>query len=396
MVDQNFGDRLREARKRAGLTQRELAGAAGLSFSLISKLEQGARQDTRLETARRLAAALGVPTTALLVAEYQPPQDSDPAVPWAPVRAALLDPNAEEAVEGDHPPTIAGVTGALNAMGTRLVKEDLAAAAEMLPRLLRDAAALGGPVQARVLLLAGRLMIQTRQYDAAALALDRAEEAGLVQGVTTAADMVESRCWLLLRQGRLSEARDLAAHWADELEPRLSRAMPEDLAAWGIALGRVAAAASRDAREDEAEHALRLAEAAAALWAGEKPRGDGSQTSGRTRTWGPLTVAMQRTEFAVICDRPDTALKVAGRINGRKLAPVVGHRNRHLLDVADAQVRTRQYGDAVETLLDVHRAAPQWLPHQRYARDIMGRMVRRRRTLTPRMRELAEAVRLPL
>ncbi|MBB0243191.1 helix-turn-helix domain-containing protein [Streptomyces alkaliphilus] len=395
MVDQTFGDRLREARKRAGLTQRELAGATGLSFSLISKLEQGARQDTRLETARRLAAALGVPTTALLVAEHQPPQDSDPEAPWAPVRAALLQPDAQGSVEGE-PPTIAGVTGALNAMGTRLVKEDLAAAAEMLPRLLRDAAALGGPVRARVLLLAGRLMIQTRQYDAAALALDRAEEAGLVQGAATAADMVESRCWLLLRQGRLAEARDLAARWADELEPRLSRATPEDLAAWGVVLGRVAAAASRDAREDEAEQALRLAEAAAALWAGEKPRGDGSQPSGRTRTWGPLTVAMQRTEFAVICDRPDAALKVAGRINGRKLAPVVGHRNRHLLDVADAQVRTRQYGEAVETLLDVHRAAPQWLPHQRYAQDIMGRMVRRRRTLTPQMRELAEAVRLPL
>ena len=60
-----LGGRLASARKRRGLSQRELAQASGLSVSLIRKIEQGEREDTRLETARKLAAALGVPTTTL-------------------------------------------------------------------------------------------------------------------------------------------------------------------------------------------------------------------------------------------------------------------------------------------------------------------------------------------
>ena len=37
-----------------------------------------------------------------------------------------------------------------------------------------------------------------------------------------------------------------------------------------------------------------------------------------------------------------------------------------------------------------------WLAEQRMARDILGRIVHRRRTLTPDMRELAGAIGLPL
>ena len=46
-----LGGRLASARKRRGLSQRELAQASGLSVSLIRKIEQGEREDTRLETA---------------------------------------------------------------------------------------------------------------------------------------------------------------------------------------------------------------------------------------------------------------------------------------------------------------------------------------------------------
>ncbi|WP_280400087.1 helix-turn-helix domain-containing protein [Nocardia carnea] len=39
----DLGERLQNIRKRRGLTQRELAEAAGVSLSLIRKLEQGER-----------------------------------------------------------------------------------------------------------------------------------------------------------------------------------------------------------------------------------------------------------------------------------------------------------------------------------------------------------------
>ncbi|MGK8466690.1 helix-turn-helix domain-containing protein [Nocardia cyriacigeorgica] len=62
----DLGERLQSIRKRRGLTQRELAETAGVSFSLVRKVEQGERDDVRIDTLRRLAVALDCPLTALL------------------------------------------------------------------------------------------------------------------------------------------------------------------------------------------------------------------------------------------------------------------------------------------------------------------------------------------
>ncbi|MCU1599623.1 MAG: transcriptional regulator [Frankiales bacterium] len=59
-----FGDRLRAARIRRGLTQAELAGP-GVSASYVSLIEAGRRQPTR-KAAERLAALVGVDTDELL------------------------------------------------------------------------------------------------------------------------------------------------------------------------------------------------------------------------------------------------------------------------------------------------------------------------------------------
>ncbi len=118
--------------------------------------------------------------------------------------------------------------------------------------------------------------------------------------------------------------------------------------------------------------------------------------AGFVRKYSQLTVAMQRAEHAMVEERPEVVLRLAKRIRARSLPSTVGNRNRHLLDVAHAQVLTRQYGDAIDTLLLVERDAPQWLPHQRYAREVLGLVVEQRRTLSPGMRRLAEVVRLPM
>ncbi|RJQ66490.1 XRE family transcriptional regulator [Pseudonocardiaceae bacterium YIM PH 21723] len=53
-----FGELLRQGRRRAGLTQEELAERAGVSARTIRSLESGRHRDPRLSTARELAAAL--------------------------------------------------------------------------------------------------------------------------------------------------------------------------------------------------------------------------------------------------------------------------------------------------------------------------------------------------
>lgn len=60
-----FGDRVRELRHAAGLSQEELAEASGLHRTYISSLERGQR-NVGLDNIHVLAEALGVPASKLL------------------------------------------------------------------------------------------------------------------------------------------------------------------------------------------------------------------------------------------------------------------------------------------------------------------------------------------
>ncbi|MBO8197685.1 helix-turn-helix domain-containing protein [Streptomyces smyrnaeus] len=391
--DTHIGTRLREARKRAGLTQRGLASASGVSVSLIRKLEQQEVQETRLETARALAVALRVPTSALLRRD-DGMDDAEPVGPWEQVRAALTAPRQPSDVT-DAEPTARGLGAALRATEPLFAGDRFAELAVVLPHLLRDADALDDEephtraIRGRLLQLTGWLLTQNRQFEAANHALDRAqaEATDRLDGAATAT----IQCWLLLRTGRVGEARELAERWADETEPRLSRATADELASWGWLMLRVSAASVRDARQGQAADALRMASAAAAALGREhSPEGDW------LRTFGPTTVVLKAAEHEAVTGRPDRVLAASEQVPLDELPRTSNNRNRHLLDVADAHARLRRYGEAVDVLREIQAASPQWLPQQRYARDILGRIVRRRRTLTPEMRGLADAVRLPL
>jgi len=60
------GDKIRQAREAKGLTQQQLAEAAGIVQSLISALENGTRKSARLSTLQVLAAALDLSISDLL------------------------------------------------------------------------------------------------------------------------------------------------------------------------------------------------------------------------------------------------------------------------------------------------------------------------------------------
>ncbi|WP_406740357.1 helix-turn-helix transcriptional regulator [Streptomyces atratus] len=389
----DLGDRLRDVRKRRGMTQQGLARESGVSVSLIRKLEQGERQDARLETVRRLAASLGVPTMRLVVESAEDGANAATLDQWATVREALAAP-LRDTFELDEPPTVEGVRDALSAAVPLFSGDRFTELRTVLPPLLRDADTVaqltpqGRTVRVRLLQLTGWLLTQTRQFEAAERCLGTAlnGSADRLQGAST----VSTMCWLLLRQGKLSEARELATQWADDTEPRLSRATPDELSAWGWLLLRLSAAAVRDNRTEEAEDALRLAHSAAVALGREFAPSDDF-----LRAFGPVTVTLRRTENAMVLDRPDVVLKLAAKIPTGGFRPTSNNRNRHLLDVANAYARTRRYGQAVETLASVREAAPQWLPNQRYARDILGHIVAKRRTLTEEMRSLADTVGLP-
>jgi transcriptional regulator with XRE-family HTH domain len=61
----DLGTNLREARKRLGLTQEDVAGRSGVHATEVSRIEAGKR-DPKVSTLLRLAAAVEIPPGRLL------------------------------------------------------------------------------------------------------------------------------------------------------------------------------------------------------------------------------------------------------------------------------------------------------------------------------------------
>ncbi|MFJ2440801.1 transcriptional regulator, partial [Streptomyces sp. NPDC087658] len=335
------------------------------------------------------AKALRLQTMALVATPREEGARAGMHELWAPVRAELVRPPAAEA---DEPATPNGVAQVL-AVSVPLYRDHhFAELAAVLPALLRDADTLtddGRSVRVRVLQLAAGALTHTRQFDLAELVVRRA--------LADARDRMESSAsvntlaWLLIRQGRLDEALSLATQWADDLEPRMSRATAAELSAWGLLLLRASGAAARNNQTGVAADMLRLARSAATAIGREvRPEHE------NVRTFGPTTVRMLTVEDALVKDRPDTALRLAERMPLYAVRPTISVRSRHGLDVANAYARLGRFAESFGKLSEVQAGSPEWFPNQTPARDTLQTIIDGRRTLTPEMRHMADTLQLSL
>ncbi|MDP3997270.1 MAG: helix-turn-helix transcriptional regulator [bacterium] len=64
-IQKRFGDKLRVARLKVGLSQEKLATKAGLHRTYISDIERGFR-NVSLKNIEKLAKAIGIPAKSLL------------------------------------------------------------------------------------------------------------------------------------------------------------------------------------------------------------------------------------------------------------------------------------------------------------------------------------------
>ncbi|GGM11154.1 MULTISPECIES: helix-turn-helix domain-containing protein [Micromonospora] len=406
MTQPTVGDRLGAIRREGKLTQEQLAERSGISVEVIRKLEQGSRGAARLETLHSLARALGVSTSALLGDASQAAARGEPGHRQlslaeirrvvAPVRgisgAPLVVPTAE-------PPSLDVLRGNLHAADRVYSAGDYAAALRVVPSLLVNARAAVGladderqceayDLLARAHHLAGGLLIQLRADDLAQIALSGALDGAQRSGdQVVAATVIRTMCWLLMRQGRIGEAAELAVVTADEVEPRLSRATPADLAAWGWLLLSAAAAQARDNRPDEVADLVGVA-AAAAVRIGERvPAADHLMLVGGFDT---AKVQMQRAEAAAVAGDAGRVLELSALIPP---VPTISKSawRRHRLDLAWAYAELRRYGKATAVLTQLSGTAPTWLRQQRYARDIVNAIaLGRRRAMTDELADLTE------
>ncbi len=87
----DVGEEIRQVRKNAGLTQKELAQKIGTSLQNIAQWENGLR-NPKIEVLRKIANACCVPLSYFI-------QDLEPVVWPAWIRTAVRKPTAEDANE---------------------------------------------------------------------------------------------------------------------------------------------------------------------------------------------------------------------------------------------------------------------------------------------------------
>ena len=66
LVMTEVGDRLKKLRRRAMLTQEQLAQKSGVGITTINRIETGTVEDPHFSTLRKLARALGVEARELV------------------------------------------------------------------------------------------------------------------------------------------------------------------------------------------------------------------------------------------------------------------------------------------------------------------------------------------
>ncbi len=70
-----FGERVRTLRKAQGLSQRDLAGRAGIDFTYLSKIENGRIEPPSEEVIRRVAQELDADADELIILADKFPSD---------------------------------------------------------------------------------------------------------------------------------------------------------------------------------------------------------------------------------------------------------------------------------------------------------------------------------
>ncbi|MBB6174197.1 transcriptional regulator with XRE-family HTH domain [Nocardiopsis mwathae] len=403
--DQTVADRVRELRRRRGLTQEELAEQAGLSANVVRKIEQGGT--ARMETYNALGRVLKVRTVWFMTAESPSPkpqpQGSRDAV-LADIRSAVNPPaglSGRLYADDDTPPNLPMLSHAVTAVADAYQADRYDDVARMAPALVRSAhvhvRALDGAdhteavrLRGGALRITGAYLIQIREHDLALMALrDALRDAVDVGDEALAAAAIGQQGWALLRQARFDEVERLCIAAADQMEPRISKATPQQLSAWGYLLMRAAAAAARNNRVEEARELQGVAVSAAGPLAQEH------EWLGRMR-FGRVTAAMNGMQVELVTGHPDRALEVARDLpDSPGVTP--NTRQRHALDVAKAHVQLGDADKATEILGRLRRTSPSWLRHQQLGRDVAEDIVNGpKRMPTQEQRELADFLGVPM
>lgn len=377
------------------LTQVELAERAGVSVDLIRKLEQERRHTASITSLHRIARALDVDIAELLAKATPMPRDAGPESGVVAIRRVLtavddlleLD-DAREALDGaDAERTLTYTWGCYWTGRYELLARLLPAAVVGFRAAERDALPADRTAAAdrlaELFQITGCTLVHLGYPDPSFMALRAGlDAADRGDDPLRAATLCGSLAWLLLTQGRFTEARQLAVDAAERTEPN-GNEPPPAVSVFGSLLLTGATAAGRDGQAADAAGLLDAAREAAS-------RLGGVDRNDYETAFGPSQVTMQTVDVHVVTEEFGEALTAARRMPQDAGLPLAA-RCRHLADLALAHTRLGHDQRAIDTLLAMQQAAPDWSRYQTLPRQVVRELLEReRRVRTSGLRELAD------
>jgi transcriptional regulator with XRE-family HTH domain len=364
MPDMTMGERIQRTRLLRGYTQEDLATEAGVSVTLIRKLEQGARTTARIDTLHSIARALNITLSDLFSNSGPITSEAETANVWALRR--ILTPADQPVVNSEDIRALPDLETHLSRAAGAFNRARFKKASASLSSLIGDSRDAVGYYSgddkmtasrylAQAYRMAGSLLMSMQHDDLAYWAISKSQESALAADDPIAsANATTILGRYLLRQQRFREAEEITLRAAEQNEPSIMKAPPEHLASWGTLLLRASGAASRNNRPGPAREYLNLADTASS-------RGETGFTA--AIAFGPTIVKSVGVENALTEGDATLALRLAQDMRRSESEPVQRW-SRHLLAVAEAQTATRNYQGAITTLRDIRALTPEWLRHQ--------------------------------
>lgn len=382
-----LGQRIKELRRAAGMSQSDLAIAMGRSESWVSQVERGVQPVERLSILQGLADALNVsvrevrPDAAPVeVAESEEPPTSNDldglrvALTGHPALGSLF-----QQLPVEPTPSLADFRQLVEEAWTLVHASSYATLSDHLAKLLpsietavRNAPASERPelhsLRAKAYQVAAASFTRQDQADAAWIAADRALQAAELAGQPL--EVVASlfrMAHAFMRQQHMEQAEQAARSAVAVMAPRaeIPTCPPEELSLLGamnLVLAVINARESDRARTHE--HIDRAREIAARL---------GEDRNDFDTEFGPTNVEIHAVSTAVELGDAGLALEVAQQVDASGLSPE--RQARFLLDVARAHAQRRHVGEATVALLEAEALAPEQIRDHHLAREVIRDLI---------------------
>jgi transcriptional regulator with XRE-family HTH domain len=389
------GQRIARARRRAGLTQRDLAQRLSRSVGWVQKIEQGTRRPDRWSVLHQLADALGVEVVEITGQPYRHEKaDLDSGHAAVPelrlaLQHALIPASAPDR---DIRPSYELEADVLRA-------EQLRQAARFnvlggfLPPLLDDLTAavresrdsVRPPLEALMVRACHIARVSSSllgHHDLAWMAAQRQQAAAIEAGDPLsrgAADWDLIGVWL--HTGALEEARAHGQAAVEVLAPHVNGDR-ELYALWGALHLRIAIAASRLWDRRTAEHHLAQARDIA---------GQTGDVNVAQSMFGPVNAAIHGAEIALELGDPRAVLERAEGLEHDVAAlPSIERQSHYWTTRAHGEAMSRHDGQALKALMRADHLAPEHVRNRPLTRELVADLLdRARRKIPHELRTLA-------